>query len=117
VTLYSYTCGQCKRLFNTEDRSDGTICPYCKGQAVRKFTFYTASGMKEHWNNAVGQYVSNRQEMSDALKRQSEEASVRTGIDHQYEMVEPADMRDPTAHGVSEDGLEATRKILHDRAT
>jgi hypothetical protein len=72
--------------------------------------------MKEHWNSAVGQYVSNRQDMTEALKRQSEEASVRTGMDHDFQMVDPADMRDPSAHGVNEDNLEGTRKILHDGA-
>ena len=111
---YNYKCLQCNRLFATDTRADGTICPYCQGQAPRKFTFYTSAGMKEHFNNAVGEYVSNRQQMSDALKRQSEEMSVRTGIDHDYQLVEPADMRDASAHGVSEDGLEETHRRQRD---
>jgi hypothetical protein len=69
------------------------------------FSFYTHTGMKEHWNTAVGAYVSNRQQMDDALKRQSEVASVRTGVDHDYQYVSPAEMADPSAHGVTEDGL------------
>jgi hypothetical protein len=114
VTLYQYRCNGCKRLFNTEHRGDSTTCESCGNEAPRKFTFYTASGMKEHWNAAVGQYVSNRQDMQDALKRQSEEASVRTGTDHEFVMVDPADMRDPSAHGVNEDSLEGTRRQQHD---
>jgi hypothetical protein len=70
--------------------------------------------MREHWNTAVGQYVSNRAEMSDALKRQSEEASVRTGTEHDFQLVEPADMADAKAHGVNEDTLEESRRRRHD---
>jgi hypothetical protein len=78
------------------------------------FSFYTGTGMKEHWNTAVGRYVSNRHDMDETLKRQSDEASVRTGIDHDYQYVSPAEMADPNAHGVSEDALEPTRKRFHD---
>jgi hypothetical protein len=116
VTLYNYRCNQCKQLFATETRADATTCPLCLGSAIRKFTFNVSGGMKEHWNNAVGQYVSNRAQMSDALKRQGDEMSVRTGIDHSFEMVDPADMRDPRAHGVNEDNLEESRKRIHDGA-
>jgi hypothetical protein len=70
--------------------------------------------MKEHWNQAVGQYVSNSQDMSEALKRQSEAASVRSGIDHEFVMVDPADMADASAHGVNQDGLEETKRRRHD---
>jgi DNA-directed RNA polymerase subunit RPC12/RpoP len=116
MTQYNYRCNRCKQLFATETRADATTCPLCLGQAIRKFSFNVSSGMQEHWNNAVGQYVSNRQEMDDALKRQSEEVSARTGVDHEYVRVDPADMRDPSAHGVSEDSLEATRKRQRDLA-
>lgn len=87
-----------------------TRCPECFDPATRVFAFTTSTSMREHWNTAVGQYVSNRYEMSEALKRQSEQASIRTGIDHNYEMVSPSEMMDPTAHGASEDGLEETRR-------
>lgn len=114
MTQYNYRCSRCKQLFATETRADATTCPLCLGNAIRKFSFNVSGSMKEHWNTAVGQYVSNRQEMDDALKRQSEAASVRTGVDHEFVRVDPADMADPRAHGVSEDGLEETRRRQHD---
>jgi hypothetical protein len=117
MAQYQYRCGQCKRLFACETRADATTCPDCLGPAVRKFSFNTSSSMKEHWNNAVGQYVSNRQEMDDALKRQSEAASVRTGVDHEFVRVDPGDMADPRAHGVDENNLEETRRRQHDLLT
>ena len=107
---YQYRCASCKRLFASGTRSDSTLCPECQGPAVRQFSFYTSGSLKEHWNAAVGRYVSNRHDMDEALKRQSDEISVRTGIDHQYEYVSPAEMADSSAHGVSEDGLEESRR-------
>lgn len=111
---YQYRCNSCRRLFASFTRADTTTCPDCQGPAVRKFGFYVSGGLKEHWNNAVGQYVSNEREMSEALKRQSEAASIRTGIEHQYEYVSPSEMADASAHGVSEDGLEESRRRRHD---
>lgn len=70
--------------------------------------------MREHWNNAVGQYVSNRRELDDAFKRSSEAASVRTGLNHEFVAVDPSDMRDASAHGVNENLLESTRKAHRD---
>jgi putative FmdB family regulatory protein len=103
VTLYSYRCDGCKRLFNTEHRGDSTTCPDCNGQAVRKFTFNTSPGLKEHFNIAAGEYVSNQHQLDDAFKRQSEAASARTGIDHEFVRVDVADMHDAKAHGVTVD--------------
>lgn len=113
---YNYRCRSCNRLFATNTAADASTCPDCQGPAVRKFGFYVSGGLKEHWNNAVGQYVSNERQMTEALKRQSEEASVRTGTDHQFEYVSPAEMADARSHGVNEDNLELTRKIIHDGA-
>lgn len=59
--------------------------------------------LRAHWNNTVGQYVSNDREFRDALKRGSEEASVRTGIDHNFQ---PVDGREKEALGVTDHGLE-----------
>jgi len=111
---YQYRCQGCRRLFASGERADITTCPDCQGPAVRKFGFYVSTGVKEHFNNAVGEYVSNSHQMSEALKRKSEEMSVRTGIDHDYQYVEPADMADPSAHGASPDVLEETRRRQRD---
>lgn len=114
VPEYQYRCNSCGRLFACGTRADITTCPDCQGSAVRKFGFYVSGGIKEHWNTAVGQYVSNSHEMSEALKRKGEEASIRTGIEHEYEYVSPAEMADASAHGASEDGLEESRRRRHD---
>jgi DNA-directed RNA polymerase subunit RPC12/RpoP len=114
MALYNYRCSRCNRLFACETRADATTCSYCQGQAIRKFSFSVSTGLQEHWNTAVGQYVKNERDMSEALKRQSEAMSIRTGIDHDYQYVDPADMKEAGAHGVNEDTLEPTRKIQRD---
>lgn len=111
---FQYRCSQCRRLFASGTRADAMTCPDCQGKAVRRFGFYVSTGLKEHWNQAVGQYVSNRHDMDEALKRQSDEMSIRTGMDHQYEYVSPSEMADASSHGVREDGLEESRKRRHD---
>jgi hypothetical protein len=112
--LYQYKCRSCRRLFASETRADTETCPTCNQSATRHFAFSVNFGLREHWNAAVGQYVNNSREMSDALKRQSEYATIRTGMEHNYEYVDPADMRDAKAHGVDENTLEVTRQRQHD---
>ena len=64
--------------------------------------------MGEHWNQAVGEYVSNRQEFHDALKRKSDEVSERLGIEHDFQPMTPSELRDPTAAAVPLDAISPT---------
>ena len=70
--------------------------------------------MPEHFNTTVGGYVSNEREMRDALKRVRDEQSERLGIEHNYEYLTRAEMADPSAHGVTDEGLDTTRRVRHD---
>lgn len=100
MAQYNYRCSRCNRLFASTVRADAITCQDCQGQATRKFSFYIAGGLQEHFNTAVGEYVSTRRQMEDALKRKSEEASARLGIDHDFQYLSPAEMADMDAHGV-----------------
>lgn len=90
------------------------ICDYCQGTGIRRFSFTVSTGLKEHFNQAAGEYVSNRRQLDDAFKRRSEEMSARLGMDHEFVTVDPADMMDASAHGVDENTLEPTRKRMRD---
>jgi hypothetical protein len=68
--------------------------------------------MREHFNVSTGQFVNNEQQFADQLKIKSEEASLRTGMDHNFV---PVDVTDMKALGVTEEGLEHTRRIHHDQ--
>jgi hypothetical protein len=115
VAEYQYRCAGCGRLFASGERADVTRCPDCSQSATRVFAFYTSSSMREHWNTAVGQYVSNSQDMDRALKTKGEEMSVRTGIAHEYEYLSPAEMADPTATGADPNLLEETHRRQRDQ--
>lgn len=78
------------------------------------FAFYTSSSLREHWNAAVGEYISNSQDMDRALKAKGEEMSLRTGIDHDYEYLTPAEMADPSAVGADPSHLEETHRRQRD---
>lgn len=70
--------------------------------------------MPEHFNYSMGTNVNNERELRDALKRQSDEVSERTGIEHNMDFLTRAEMADPSAHGVTDDGLESQARSWHD---
>jgi hypothetical protein len=70
--------------------------------------------MPDHMNVATGQYVGNRVQLHDALKRMNEDQFERTGIEADYVPMTAAEMRDPTAHGVTDEGLDAQERTWHD---
>jgi hypothetical protein len=112
---FQFVCPACKNLFITFSRTDVPPCPVCNNPApTRQYIFQTRASVPEHFNVATGQYVNNTRELRDALARHSDEQSERTGIEHNLEYLTPSEMRDPSAHGVTDEGLEDQRKAWHD---
>ena len=66
--------------------------------------------MPEHFNHTVGGYVQNERQVRDALKELSDTQSERNGIEHNYEYLTRAEMADPSSHGVTSEGLDATER-------
>lgn len=81
--------------------------------STRVYSFTTGSGMPEHFNNALGEFVSDKRQFYDGLKRQSEVASIRQGFDVDYQPIDPSDMADPSNHGVTEEGLDDTYRASY----
>jgi hypothetical protein len=69
--------------------------------------------MPEHFNHSVGEWVSNRRQFYDALKRRSDQSSARTGMDVDLQPLSPSDMAEAASHGVTEEGLDDTRRALY----
>lgn len=111
---YQFRCDGCGNYYTVNNNTHPQPCPTCGMRVTRVWAFTTGKGMPEHFNNAVGEFVSSKQQFYDGLKRKSEESYVRTGLEADYQPVDPSDMRDPSAHGVTEDGLEATYRAHHD---
>lgn len=111
---YQYKCSGCKVVFTTLSRTDIPDCPVCHNPSTRDFAFFFKPDTPEHFNHSIGQYVTNERELRDAIKRQSDEASERNGIEHNLEFMTRADMADMSAHGVTEEGLEESRREWRD---
>lgn len=93
-------------------------CPHCEveegpcgGEPIRStmervydFSFFRRS-MPEHYNLSAGKFVRNEQHFKDELRRQSDEASERVGLEHNFVPVDP---RDKEALGVTDEGLDST---------
>lgn len=66
--------------------------------------------MPEHFNMTLGRPVNNERELRDGLKRLSDDASERNGIEHNMEYLTRSEMADPRAHGVTGEGLEDSQR-------
>jgi hypothetical protein len=64
--------------------------------------------MAPHFNYALGAYVKNRQDFEDGLKRRSDEASERLGVEHRFRPV------DHDAVGATAEGMEPTERAARD---
>lgn len=111
MPLFDYKCSHCHHITTTTNRSTVTICERCGTFANRRFSFNIAASMPGHYNPTIGQYVSNKIQFSDALKRQAESATLSLGIEHTFQ---PVTLHDKTAIGVTTDGLYETAKHKHD---
>ena len=111
---YQYKCSGCRLFFTTASRDDISPCPVCGTKASRHYSFNIGKSIPEHFNNSTGTYVNTERELRDHLKFMSDEESARIGMDHNYEYLSPADMQDPAAHGVTEEGLDSTNRTWHD---
>lgn len=61
--------------------------------------------MQDGYSPSTGSYISSEQDLSEQLKRASEAASQRLGIEHRFT---PIDMRDRAQTGQTDEGLDAT---------
>lgn len=106
MPIYEYQC----RLCPTKVETRALDTPFhCSVPMRRLFSFAIRRSVPDHFNHALGKYVTGNRQLRDEFKRQSDDATERTGIVHQYE---PVDFRDTEALGVTDEGLAAS----HDRA-
>jgi hypothetical protein len=97
-------------MFVTHSRTEIPPCPTCGNLARRQFSFNVQPSMAEHFSHTVGGYVNNERQFRDALKEMSDNESERVGMEHNYEYLTRAEMADPSAHGVTDEGLDTTER-------
>lgn len=113
---YTYRCPECDSEFmvyhSFADSDEPVYCPDCSDAYESLIRCMKVLGVNiihtqfgAHYSPTVGQYVSSDRELRDAMKHASEEATLRTGLDHNFV---PVDSRDTETLGVTEEGLDAT---------
>ena len=119
MPYYEYQC-VVHGNFLTQQRDDTMPCTQvtsgvdplvCGLVSKRRWSLAIQTGMPTHYNQALGKEVSSQRQVKEGLKIASEEATERTGIDHDFQ---PVDLRDKEGLGVTEEGMEATNRVKRD---
>lgn len=123
MACYEFRCRDCGADYSVHSLaaketmeygiSHGRIwCDKCGGNLRRIFSFSVSTPMPEHYNQSAGTFVSSERQLKDAFKVQSEVATERTGIEHNFVPIHPSERE---TLGVTSEGLDATynrRKAL-----
>lgn len=108
MPMYEYRCRVCGHsTLHKEQLTETPVCHCKEGLLQRVWSFSFNKPMQPHFNSSVGKYVSNDNQFKDELKRKSEEATLRTGVEHNYQ---PIDIADRESLGVTDEGLDATMR-------
>lgn len=122
MAIHKYICKQCGRatevsapVGTSPQRPD--LCSGCgSGDATAWRRDFSGVGlarpMMSHWNATTGTEVSDMKGFKDDLKRKSEEATLKSGVEHNYEPIEYADLR-PVIDASEAKGLEETNRARH----
>lgn len=117
---YGYRCPICRLEVLSDVRADrlNTHCRACAHTPLhRVFSFTHSIPFKEHFNASAGTVISSPRAHADLLKRQSEAETLRTGVEHKYVPVDPADAK--AVYGIKDDVLAQVRedRARHDLAS
>lgn len=113
MPVYAFACpcgSRLERFVSQMSPPSPPLCPTCDTRMSRRFSFSFRRSMPEHFNSSIGSYISNERDFKDGLKAQSEAATLRTGIEHNFV---PADISEPAAYGVTDEGLDSTYRAHH----
>lgn len=117
MTLFEYRCPECEHRVVSHVRADRleADCDHCDPANPiprvfrRLFSVSVQRPMQEHFNNTVGKPISDMRQFERELARKGDEYTERTGIETRYR---PVDYRDREALGVTDAGLEQTRRRM-----
>ncbi len=110
MPAYTFRCPSCLKETDRYTRGE-PVCLRCEVPMRRVWGFNLAHSMPAHYNQSTGQFVTNERAFKDQLKEMGERQSESTGLYHDYQ---PVDITDRKACGVTDDGLESTRKVNRD---
>lgn len=105
MPLYEFRCACGDILSTTRPMTADTQLKYhdaCGLDAQRIYSNFSFTRFTEHFNPAVGKVVSSKQEFLDDLKKASEDATRKTGIEHNFVPMEMPSGIDPDKPGMDE---------------
>lgn len=113
--IYSYKCRSCGHTHDTTTHATGYMgpCPRpaCDGDMYRDYSSVQLArpAMQEHLNTTTGTVVRTMSQFEDDLKRKSEEATLRTGIEHKFVPHMPSEAPGVTGEGIDESNRTRTK--------
>lgn len=103
MRTYEYRCVRCHAtMTSTTHGLDVCLIDGCLGALRRVYSISFTKPLQEHWNTTVNKPIRTNKQFADELKRASEEATLRTGVEHRYVPT------DPSAVGATQEGMEST---------
>lgn len=109
---YEYRCPHCRatQLSTVRDDRLEILCKSCDlfVVATRVFSFSVAIPFTEHFNASAGKHISSRAQHADILKAASEVETLKSGVEHKFVPVDPADAK--AVYGIKDDMLESVRE-------
>ncbi len=102
---YAYRCGT-HGTVTSDARADFIYCPYCPGcvEAKRDWRFHADFSFEPYFAPSFGTVVKSRSHAKDLAKIASEEATLRTGVPHDFSVI---DTHDDAAVGINTDEKKA----------
>lgn len=104
--LFGFKCRNCGQTLDKVNDRTPSPCS-CGGILRRDYSFSFKMPMEDHFNHAVGKYVSSERKLKDEFKAASDAASEQTGTEHRFVPVDP---RDRTGLKVTDEGLDTQTK-------
>lgn len=114
--IYLYECRECGQQYNSKMQGDfalqrSGVALYCCDLPVkRKYQLAVQRPMHDHYNNTTGTVIGSDRQFREELKAMSEVASKKTGIDHDYQPIDP-EMARRTVEESNAVGLESTNRV------
>lgn len=109
---YTYICDVCGP-YDSDTRADWSDCMKCYGIGRRDWGFHVDTSFEPYFAPSFGQVVNSRTHAKDLAKIASEEATLRTGVEAHYEVV---DTHDDAAVGINTEEKKAAGEETRRRA-
>lgn len=114
--IYLYECRECGQQFHSKIRGD--IAMRADGQAVfccdkpvkRRYQLAVQRPMHDHYNPTTGTVIGSDRQFREELKAMSDKATLKTGIEHNYEPIDP-ELARRTVEESQAVGLESTNRV------